>query len=154
MQHFKMTGILALLLAMSVLRPAHADELIAVRSASTVPATIDRLQSVAVAAGFFVAARVDHAKAAEGVGIPLRPAVALIFGNPKGGSPLMQCDQRVGLDLPLRALAWQDEAGQVWLTTSDPSALKTKFGLENSCDAPIAAARAAVVRLLEAASQP
>ena len=144
---------LALLLMLASLG-ARAEELITMRSAATVAATIDRLQAAATAAGFFVAARVDHAKAAEAVGIPLRPSVALIFGNPKGGSPLMQCDQRVGLNLPLRALAWQDEAGQVWLATTDPVTLKAKFGLTDGCDAPLAAVRAGVTRLLEAATKP
>ncbi len=147
-------GVAAALAVLMAAPEARADELLTIRSAFPVPATIDRLQDAASASGFVVAARIDHAKAAEKAGITLRPTVALIFGNPKGGSPLMQCDQRVGVDLPLRALAWQDAAGQVWLTTGDPLSLKPKFGLTAECDAPLAAVRAAVIRLMAAAGEP
>src|SRR5262245_12701217 len=63
-----------------------------------------------------VFAHIDHAAAASKVGLPLRPTEVLIFGNPKAGTPLMQSRQTIGLDLPLRALVWEDEAGKVWLT--------------------------------------
>lgn len=129
---------------------AHAEELLTAKSARPVMETLDRVETAAKAAGFFIVARVDHSGAAEGVGLKLRPTVLLIFGKPQGGTPLMQCDQRAGIDLPLKALAWQDEAGQVWLGMADPAVLKARYGLGAACDAPIAAMRGVVNGLLSA----
>src|ERR1700692_4607455 len=75
---------------------SNTSELIAARSKWSVAETVDRLQQHVTAAGIFVAARVDHAKGATAAGLALRPTELLVFGNPKGGTPLMQCDQRVG----------------------------------------------------------
>lgn len=132
---------------------AHADELMTVRSTRPVMEALDRVEAAAKAAGFFIVARVDHAGAAEGVGLKLRPTALLIFGKPQGGTPLMQCDQRVAIDLPLKAIAWQDEAGQVWLGMADPAVLKSRYGLDAACDAPISAMRGAVQGLLDAATK-
>ncbi len=128
-----------------------ADELIAARSTHTVMETLDRVEAAAKSADFFIVARVDHSGAAEGVGLKLRPTALLIFGKPQGGTPLMQCDQRVGIDLPLNALAWQDEGGQVWLGMADPAVLKVRYGLGAACDAPISAMQGVVHKLLESA---
>ena len=133
-------------------RPALADELMTVQSPHDVTATLDRLEGAVKAKGFFVVGRVDHAGGAEKVGLTLRPTALLIFGKPQGGTPLMQCDQRVGIDLPLRALAWQDEAGQVWLGMVDPATLKARYHLGAACDAPIAAMRDVVRGLLNGAA--
>jgi uncharacterized protein (DUF302 family) len=70
-----------------------------------------------------VFARIDHAKGAAGVGKPLRPTEVLIFGNPDIGTLLMQSNQTAGIDLPLKLLAWQDDAGQVWIAYNDPAYL-------------------------------
>src|ERR1700744_2475478 len=78
--------------------------------------TIDRLAKIAESKGLRIFARIDHAKGAAEVGLPLRPTQLLLFGHPKGGTPLMQDRQTDGLDLPLKALAWEDEKGQVWLS--------------------------------------
>ena len=67
--------------------------------------TLDRVDEAAKAGGFFIVARVDHSDAAERVGLKLRPTVLSVFDKPQGGTPLMQCDQRTGIDLPLKALA-------------------------------------------------
>jgi len=133
---------------------AKADELISARSPAPVAETLDRLQTSAIAAGFVIVARIDHAKNAAAVGQSLRPTEVLLFGNPKGGTPVMQCDQRAGLDLPLRALAWQDEAGQVWLGMTDPQVLKARFSLSSVCDAAVAAMEGTVRRLVGAAVSP
>ena len=130
--------------------PAWADDLLMVRSPHTVMDTLDRVDAAAKSAGFFIVARVDHSGAAEGVGLKLRPTVLSIFGKPQGGTPLMQCDQRTGIDLPLKALAWQDEAGQVWLGMADPALLKARYGLAATCDAPLAAMQGAVRAMLTA----
>ena len=100
-----------------------ADGLIAVRSPHTSKDTMDRLESVVKQRGLLVFARIDHAAGAMKVGKTLRPTELLIFGNPQGGTPLMECAQSVGIDLPLKALVWQDQAGQVWLGYNDPAYL-------------------------------
>lgn len=84
-------------------------------SPHSVKSTIDRFEAVAKARGLTVFARIDHASGAQKIGKALRPTEVLIFGNPQGGTPLMECAQTVGIDLPLKALAWQDSTGAVWL---------------------------------------
>lgn len=148
-----MKQIIAACASLFLAHGAQADELIAVRSARPVMETLDRVEAVAKAAGFSIVARVDHAGAAQGVGLALRPTALLIFGKPQGGTPLMQCDQRVAIDLPLKALAWQDEAGQVWLGMANPAVLKSRYGLDAACDAPLSAMRGAVQGLLDAATK-
>jgi uncharacterized protein (DUF302 family) len=82
--------------------------------------TMDRLAAAVTDQGMSVLARMDHAAAAAEVGLTLRPTEVLIFGNPRGGTPLMQVAQTIGIDLPLKALVWQDEAGKTWLSYNDP----------------------------------
>ncbi len=132
---------------------ARAEELLTVKSSRTVMETLDRVEAAAKAGGFFIVARVDHAGAAQGVGLKLRPTALSVFGKPQGGTPLMVCDQRTGIDLPLKALAWQDEAGQVWLGMADPAVLKARYGLPATCDAPIAAMQGVVRGLLDSATK-
>ncbi len=134
--------------------PARADALIAARSAGTVDALLDRVQTYAVAKGFTIVARVDHSGAAAGAGLALRPTKLLIFGNPKGGTPVMQCDQRVGLDLPLKALAWQDADGQVWLGMADPLLLNARYDLGAACAGALSAMSQAAHRLVETVANP
>ena len=98
--------------------PAHGMK--AVQSPHNVKTTIDRFEAAAKARGLNVFARVDHAAGAQKIGRTLRPTELLIFGNPQGGTPLMECAQSVGIDLPLKALAWQDASGGVWLGYNDP----------------------------------
>ena len=90
-----------------------ADGLITVKSAHSVKDTIDRFEAAAKARGLNVFLRLDHAAGAKKIGKELRPTELLVFGNPQGGTPLMECAQSAGIDLPLKALAWQDAAGQV-----------------------------------------
>lgn len=105
-----------------------ADGLVAVKSGASVKETMDRFEANAKQKGLFVFARVDHAAGAAKVGKTLRPTEVLIFGNPQGGTPLMECSQTMGIDLPLKALAWQDEKGQVWLGYNDPAFLAARHG--------------------------
>jgi uncharacterized protein (DUF302 family) len=93
-------------------------DLVTLPSAHSVTDTIARLKAVLAQKGIDVFAHIDHAAGAKQVGLPLRPTQLLIFGNPKGGTPLMQAHQTIGLDLPLRALVWEDEEGKAWLTYS------------------------------------
>ena len=128
------------------------DGMIAVKSPTSTTQTLDRLQKLVTDAGFFVAARVPHSQAAKKVGLTLRPTELLIFGKPQGGTPIMACNQKAGIDLPLRALAWQDEQGQVWLGMVDPRALKARYDLGPECDKPLAAMTAATRKFLEGAT--
>jgi len=91
--------------------------------------TVDRLEAEAKAKGLTMFARVDHAAGAAAVGLQLRPTELLIFGNARGGTPLMAADQQVGIDLPLKALVYQDAAGRVWLAYNDPAWIASRFGL-------------------------
>lgn len=105
-----------------------ADGLVALKSPHGVKDTIDRLESAAKARGLNVFLRVDHAAGAKKIGKDLRSTELLVFGNPQGGTPMMECAQSAGIDLPLKALAWQDAAGQVWLGYNDPKFLAARHG--------------------------
>jgi uncharacterized protein (DUF302 family) len=105
------------------------DGLITVASGAPVGATIDRLVEAVTAAGMRVFARIDHAGGASEVGMELRPTELVLFGHPRGGTPLMQDQQTAGIDLPLKALAWEDSGGRVWLTTDDPRFIARRHGL-------------------------
>lgn len=98
-----------------------ADGLIALKSPHSVKDTMDRLEAAAKGKGLNVFLRVDHAAGAKKIGKDLRPTELLVFGSPQGGTPLMECAQGAGIDLPLKALAWQDAGGQVWLGYNDPA---------------------------------
>ena len=91
--------------------------------------TVDRLEAEITAKDMTVFARIDHAAAAAAVGLPLPPTELLIFGNAKGGTPLMQADPAMGIDLPLKALVYEDKAGKVWLSYNDPRWLAQRHGL-------------------------
>jgi uncharacterized protein (DUF302 family) len=91
---------------------------------------MDRLVAAVTKRGAAVLARIDHAGAAAAVGLTLRPTEALVFGNPRAGTPLMQAVQTMGIDLPLRALVWRDEAGATWLGYNDPAWLARRHGAE------------------------
>lgn len=134
--------------------PAQAADILVRPSGRSVTETLDRLQRQASEGGFTIFARVPHSAAAKKVGLELRPTEVLIFGNPKGGTPLMACDQRVGLDLPLRALAWQDADGKVWVGMADPEILKVRYALGPDCDGPIRTMRAGIDRLMGKATEP
>ncbi|OBS10257.1 DUF302 domain-containing protein [Acidihalobacter prosperus] len=99
---------------------AQGNGIVTLRSHHSVAVTLDRLEQALKAKHMTIFARIDHAKGAHGVGLALRPTELLIFGNPKIGTRLMECNQIAGLDLPLKALAWQDAKGQVWLSYNSP----------------------------------
>jgi uncharacterized protein (DUF302 family) len=105
-----------------------AEGLVAVKSPHGVKETLDRFESAAKARGLDVFLRVNHAAGAQKIGKILRPTELLVFGNPRGGTPLMECAQSAGIDLPLKALAWQDASGQVWLGYNDPQYLADRHG--------------------------
>lgn len=121
------------LVAALALFPAlvNADNgLIAKQSPHSVTMTIDRLQAAVEAKGIRVMARVRHHQNARDAGLELRPTELLIFGNPKLGTHLMTAQQSAGIDLPMKALAWEDAKGQVWLAYNDPQWIARRHGIE------------------------
>ena len=129
-----------------------ADGLVAVKSPHSAKATMDKLEEIVKQRGLNVFARIDHAAGATKVGKTLRPTELLIFGNPQGGTPLMECAQSAGIDLPLKALVWEDAAAQVWLGYNDPAFLAQRHEVaqcpvvENLRKALAGIAEAAVAR--------
>jgi uncharacterized protein (DUF302 family) len=115
------------LLSLSTLASA-ADGLVAVKSSYSAKETMDRLEKVVKERGLNVFARIDHAAGASRVGKTLRATEVLIFGNPQGGTPLMECAQSAGIDLPLKALVWEDASAQVWIGYNDPAYLAQRHG--------------------------
>ena len=106
-----------------------ADGMTALTSPYNAKETMDRMEAAAKAKGQMVFARVDHAAGAAKTGKTLRPTEVLIFGNPVGGTPLMECAQSAGIDLPQKALVWEDGAGQVWIAYNDPAFLARRHGV-------------------------
>ncbi len=100
--------------------------------------TADRLDAGAKAHGLTIFARINHAALAAEVGLALRPTEVLLFGNPRGGTPLMQAGQTIGIDLPLKALVWQDAAGKTWLSYNEPAWLAQRHGLGSATEKIIA----------------
>jgi uncharacterized protein (DUF302 family) len=106
-----------------------AEGMVAVESPYDAETTMNRLEEQVQARDLEVFARIDHAAGAEKVGKTLRPTELLIFGNPKAGTPLMECAQSFGIDLPVKALVWEDADGQVWLGWNDPAFLAKRHGV-------------------------
>jgi len=115
-----------------------SDSLRIVEGLTTIPSsfdpkeTMDRLEAEVVAKGMKVFARIDHAAGAAEVGLTLRPTELIIFGNARGGTPLMQSVQTAGIDLPLKALVWQDAAGKTWLSYNESSWIAQRHSVTNT----------------------
>lgn len=125
----KFSRLLFLSLLVSVFSSAQAaDGVIALKSPHNAKETMNRFEELAKQKGLNVFARIDHAAGAAKIGKSLRPTEVLIFGHPKGGTPFMECAQSVGIDLPLKALVWEDALGQVWLGYNDPAFLAQRHG--------------------------
>jgi uncharacterized protein (DUF302 family) len=103
--------------------------LVTVQSAFSTKETVDRLVAEVKAKGMTVFARIDHAAGAAEVGLELRPTELLIFGNARGGTPLIEVNQAIGIDLPLKALVWQDAGAKVWLSYNEPEWLAQRHGV-------------------------
>ena len=87
-----------------------------VPSQYSVPDTIERVEKAVVEKGMRIFARINHGEEATKVGLAMKPTILLIFGNPKGGTALMVAQPTAAIDLPMKALAWEDKDGKVWLT--------------------------------------
>ena len=108
------------------------EGLTSIRSRFGPKETMDRLEAEIGANGMKVFARIDHAAGAAEVGLELRPTELIIFGNARGGTPLMQSMQTVGIDLPLKALVWEDASGATWLSYNQPSWIAQRHGVANA----------------------
>jgi uncharacterized protein (DUF302 family) len=128
------------------------DGLVSLASSYSVKEALDRLETDLKSKGIAVFARIDHAAGAASVGLPLRPTELLIFGNPKAGTPLMQSNQAIGIDLPLKILGWQDAGGQVWLTYNDPHWLALRHGLSPGTSASVDTLATLLANLARAAA--
>ncbi len=99
--------------------------------------TMDRLEAEVKARGLTIFARIDHTAGAIAAGLSLPPTEVLIFGNAKGGTPLMQSVQTIGIDLPLKALVWQDATGVTLLSYNDPAWLAKRHGVSGAAEAAV-----------------
>jgi uncharacterized protein (DUF302 family) len=140
------------LLAMTPVIQA-ADGLVSIPSPHSVASTIDRLTSALEAKGMGIFARIDHRAGAEQAGETLRPTELLIFGNPKVGTPLMLCGQSMAIDLPQKALAWEDAQGQVWLSYNEPVYLAQRHRL-SGCEEAVAKITKALAGFTRQATAP
>jgi uncharacterized protein (DUF302 family) len=129
-----------------------ADGLITIASSHGPKDTMARLEAEVKGKGVTVFAHIDHAAGAEAAGLPLRPTVLLIFGNARGGTPLMQAAQTIGIDLPLKVLVWQDAAGTTWLSYNDPAWLAQRHALPAASEATVKALSALLKAVTAAAA--
>ena len=139
MNKVKNISVQALVISLLLSTQVEADTsngMMLIKSKHNVTTTIDNLEAVLKKKGMTIFSRVDHTAGAEKVGLQLRPTELLIFGNPKVGTPLMLCSQTAALDLPQKALAYEDKNGQVWLTYNDPTYLAKRHNTKG-CDAAI-----------------
>ena len=122
-----------------------------VESAHDVKTTGDRLEAALAEKGMTLFARIDHSANAEKAGLDLYPTELIIFGNPKVGTPMMECARTVGIDLPQKALIWRDGLGAVWLSYNDPAYLAKRHDLED-CEEVLEKVTAALEGLAKAAT--
>jgi uncharacterized protein (DUF302 family) len=128
------------------------DGLITVRSNLGPADTFTRLDDAIRAKGLTVFARIDHARGAAEAGLDLRPTQLIIFGNARGGTPLMQAAQTLGIDLPLKALVWQDSAGVTWLSYNDPQWLAARHGVTGGIEGSLKALTGVLAAVTAAAT--
>ncbi|ERM60886.1 MULTISPECIES: DUF302 domain-containing protein [Vibrio] len=144
----KLLSLGAVLLAASF-SVAASDGLIKYQSNYSVKETADRFESIAKSKGLTLFARIDHQKNASSVDLELRPTEVIIFGNPKVGTPLMQCQQDVAIDLPQKVLVTEDSNKKVWLSYNDPNYLMERHAI-NGCDEVIKKISGVLSKLSEA----
>ena len=124
----------SLLILSPTIQAGEVDGLIVKKSNYSVSETINRFENSLKKKGITVALRWSHDSTAKGVGIDLRPTELLIFGNPKLGSNMFTSKQTAGIDLPMKALAWEDEKGNVWLGYNDPNYIAARHGITDRAE--------------------
>lgn len=140
-------------LSFFILSHASATEsLISVASTHSVKETADKFASIVEKKGLTLFARIDHQKNAVGINLDLRETEVIIFGNPKVGTPLMQCTQQVAIDLPQKVLVWKDADNTVWLTYNNPEYIKQRHNIEG-CDKVLAKVSSVLSALTHAAAK-
>lgn len=141
-----------ILLMLLVIRPALAAEgVINVKSTLGIQETADRMVNILTKKGMTIFNRIKHSQGAAKVGIDLRSTELILFGNPKVGSPLMKCQQTVAIDLPQKALIWEDANAQVWISYNDPRYLQKRHNIQG-CETTIAKIEKALAGITKAAS--
>lgn len=125
------TLLFLLILFSSTAMAGGVNGLITKKSHHSATETLDRLEKILRSKGITIFARVSHTKNAKGVGVELRPTELLIFGNPKLGSHFFTSKQTAGIDLPMKAVTWQDEKGQVWLGYNDPKYIAKRHKIKD-----------------------
>ena len=129
--------------------PAAENGMIHLTSPYSVPETLRRLEFLLQARGLAIFARVDHSGEAEKAGLKMRPTELLIFGSPKQGTPLMVASPTLAIDLPLKALAWEDASGKVWLSYNTPEYLKQRHNIPDDLLKNISGVGALLQKALE-----
>ncbi|HWA79682.1 MAG TPA: DUF302 domain-containing protein [Acetobacteraceae bacterium] len=127
--------------------------LVTLQSAHNFVTTLARIEAALNARGITLFMRIDHAAGASGVGLSLRPTTLLLFGSPLAGTPLMQAAQTAGIDLPLKALIWQDAAGTVNLTYNDPEWIAARHALGEDAQKSVTVLAAGVQSLARQATE-
>jgi uncharacterized protein (DUF302 family) len=131
-----------------------ADGLITIKSRFGPEETMNRCEAEVRSRGMTVFAHIDHSAGATAAGLPLRPTELLIFGSATAGTPLMQSTQTLGIDLPLKALVWQDASGIAWLSYNDPEFLAHRHGLDAADNPTVKAMAAALAAIASKATTP
>ena len=145
-----------LLMAMSIIlifamQTVAADGMINIQSDFNVKETTARLENILNEKGMTIFNRIKHAESAGKVGIELRETELIIFGNPKVGSPLMKCQQSVAIDLPQKALVWEDHGSKAWISYNDPTYLEKRHGI-SGCGEVISKIKKALSGITKAAA--
>jgi uncharacterized protein (DUF302 family) len=125
------------------------NSLIHTASPYSVVETLQRLETILKSKGLTIFARVDHSGEAAKVGMEMHPTQLLIFGSPKGGTPVMLAAPSVAIDLPLKALVWEDDHGKVWITQNSPEYLQQRHGIPANLVANLAGAGALIQKAVE-----
>ncbi len=147
----KKASITVLFVLFTVLPLMAADGLINVQSDFSVRETTDRLENILNEKGMTIFNQINHSDAAQKVGVDLRETQLIIFGNPKVGSPLMQCQQSVAIDLPQKAIIWEDDKSKVWISYNDPRYLGKRHNIIG-CDEVITKVEKALSGITKAAA--
>ena len=148
----KKASITVLLVLFTVLPLMAADGLINVQSDFSVKETTARLENILNEKGMTIFNQINHSDAAQKVGVDLRTTQLIIFGNPKVGSPLMQCQQSVAIDLPQKAIIWEDDMSKVWISYNDPRYLGERHNIIG-CDEVITKVEKALSGITKAAAK-